>query len=279
MARSTGKFIDAIENPEAANAAIARALAPDMDAPVIEAAVDDEVTLPGGLVLGGRVVKSAQVRELDGNAEEAMGRAAASPHPERLMNTLLGAGVADIGGYPVNEEVLDRLLVGDRDYLVLGIRKQTYGSKIEYERWVCPTCSGEFSMSVDIDEIPVVRVEVAEEYTVALRGGKSARIRLTTGGDEAALMRANREGTANPAEQDTLLLSRTVIAINDGGGERIVAGDKNAVRALGMGDRSKLLKALRDNRPGPRMDEVPIVCPDCGVKTKITITIDALFQR
>lgn len=280
MAKTTGKFISAVENPDAANAAIAAVLAPDMDAPEFQAAPEDEVKLPGGIVIGGQLVTSALVRELTGRDEEDMARAAASPHPERLMNTLLKAGVVDLGGHPVTDELLDRLLVGDRDALVLGIRKVTYGNKIDYERWGCPACNGDFTLSVGVDEIPVVSAEIQEEYPVALRGGKSARIRLSNGGDETALLKSARDNGITAAEQDTLLLSRTVIAITEASGdERIVAGDKHAVRALGMADRSKLLKTLRDNRPGPRMDEVSIACPDCGTKSMITITIDALFQR
>jgi hypothetical protein len=56
----------ALVDPEAVNAAITAALgAPQL--PVIDDAPSDLVSLPGGLVYGGKVIKTAIVRELNGS--------------------------------------------------------------------------------------------------------------------------------------------------------------------------------------------------------------------
>lgn len=242
---------------------------------------DNEVQLPGGVLISGNLVRTAYVRELHGGDEEDLARAASSHRPERLLNTLLMAGVERIGSTPVTEGLLDRMLVGDRDALVLGIRLQTFGKTVEFERYTCAGCAATFSLHVDLADIPVVEAATPGETSiiVELKGGRAAKVRHATGSDQLALMAVSREKGSTLAEQDTLLLSRVVLALksHDGDWVEVSANPAHVREALGMADRRAIMRTMNRERPGPRMDEVAVTCPDCGHGDTVTLTVGALF--
>lgn len=274
-------LINAADNPAAANAFVSAVLDPEIPRPVMPEPEDDQVRLPGGITLDGQLRTTARVRELTGAVEEEMARAAASATPERMLTVLLTGGLVDVGGVPADPALVDRLLLGDRDAIVLGIRRMTYGSQIDFERYVCVSCASEFALTIGLDEIPVVWAENpgTSEITVPLKRGRTAKVRLTNGADQIALMAASRTGKPTPADQDTLHLSRCVLSITDANGNtRLTGGDKQAMRDLPMADRHAILKALTTKRPGPRMDEVKVTCPDCAHTQEIAIGIEVLFR-
>lgn len=274
------EFRDATDGSAAAD--LAKALTFNEPRPEISALEPDEVELPIGVTIGGELVRVGRVRELTGADEEEMERAATSATPERLLAVLLERGVVSLGRHTTQPDVLDGMAVGDRDALIIGIRKATYGNTIEYERYVCPKCEESFALSVDLDDIPTVEWPTPGDttMTVKLRKDRQARIRLATGLDQYAVLSATRNKKVTGAEQDTLLLSRCVLAIIAADGtEREVTTDPAHVReGLGIADRNAIKKALHERRPGPRLDQVAITCPDCEFKQEVNVTLDALFR-
>ncbi|TKK84696.1 hypothetical protein FDA94_29215 [Herbidospora galbida] len=262
-------------------AAISSVLDEQIEQPVMQAPPADVVTLPCGLMVPGEaVITTAQVRELTGLAEEAIARAATSSgRGERALAALLEHGVVKLGRLEATDKLLNQLTIGDRDCLVLEIRRMTYGDTIEYERWVCPECQGEFELSVSLDDIPVVTSDEPGKntLTVPLRKGRTATVRMATGADQDAISQTKAK---TGAEIDTELLMRTVMSVTDvNGNEHSTVGNRQAVREqMSMADRASILKAIRKQRPGPRLDEVKVTCPDCGESKEITVTLDALFQ-
>src|ERR1017187_2024595 len=137
--------IDPMVNPSKSNADIAALLADTQpERPTITPPPSDLVTLPGGLWKNGKVVKQAVVRELTGEHEEQLSRASQSANPFHFVDTLLRCGVRTIGDYPEDqtEALLKDLLVGDREHLILEIRRATYGDELEVDKWECPNCKG-----------------------------------------------------------------------------------------------------------------------------------------
>src|SRR3954468_25079938 len=100
------------------NATVASLIAFDGEPPKIDAPPDGTVLLPGGLETDDGIVRDAVVRELNGEDEEALAKA--SGHTLRYVQALL-RGVETIGGEPVDNKVLRRLLIGDREELILAI--------------------------------------------------------------------------------------------------------------------------------------------------------------
>jgi hypothetical protein len=51
------------------------------------------------------------------------------------------------------------------------------------------------------------------------------------------------------------------------------------VRALGLGDREKILTSITDAQPGPQLQGVTVACPACNFSAPAGLTLAALFRR
>ncbi len=81
---------------------------------------------------------------------------------------------------------LDNLLVGDRYYLMLAIRRLTYGDDYDF-KVRCASCGQTFNMSVNLAELPIKKLEGDPDatHTITLpRTGKKVTFRLLRGRDE-----------------------------------------------------------------------------------------------
>jgi hypothetical protein len=276
-----GGFQNPLDNPAAANEAISTALsASGADWPQPEPLASDLVTLPGGLVVDGELITHARVKELTGADEEAIARASVSLNPFHFINTLLECGVVQIGDLHPKKtrELLKKLLVGDRDALIMGIRRCTYGDDIEVEEWTCPECQINSNLSIPLDDIPVRKLETPgdPELDVDLRKGRVARIALANGADQLAVFENKK---LNLKERDTLLIERTLISIRevDGTVNTVVGYSHGTAVAMNMGDRNKILKKLATCQPGPQFGEVKFVHDACAKEVTVAVGIGDMF--
>jgi hypothetical protein len=239
---------------------------------------DDLVTLPGGLVKNGKVIKTAIVKELNGEDEESLARASQSMNTFHFFDRLLKCGVLQLGDIKEPEDALKDLLIGDRDSLILGIRKATYGEDIEISNWTCTSCGADAELSMTTDDIPIKElVNPAEEtmFKVPLRKGGFAEVRLATGEDQIAAL-SNKELTQ--AQVETIFLKRCVLRITDKQGrEHSMQGYPSLALEMSMPDRHKILNELRDRQPGPKYDEVKYKCESCGEDTLVAVGLGDLF--
>jgi hypothetical protein len=270
-----------MENPEKANAEIAALLAETQpDVPDVQVPPNDLVTLPGGLMKGNTLIKHATVRELTGEHEEALSRASQSLNPFHFIDTLLKCGVKQIGDLPEaqTESLLKDLLIGDREHLILEIRRATYGDEIEVEKWVCPKCEGETTLRITLDEIPDKELEnpaTDQVFTIKLRKGREARVRLANGHDQTAMFENNK---LTQAERDSILLSKTIQhVVNEQGMEISTVAFPAMARQMSIPDRRAILNELAKRQPGPRYNEVRFEHADCGEQVELVIGIGDLF--
>jgi hypothetical protein len=235
------------------------------EVPLIEEAPSGDSLLLAGVTLKGVHRKDAVVREFNGADEEYVARAQISTNPARFVEALLERGVENIGGVKPSEDLLGSLLVGDRDVLVLEIRKVTYGRTIDLDM-ICQQCGTESQVRVDLDEdIPLKQMTLDPSqkfYDVPLRSGRKAKVRLATGADQQA---AIAKGTSNPevtqTDLNTLTLSRVVMEYDD-----VPLSPKGAIetaRLMSAGDRRDIIDFLNDNAPGPQYDKVSHACAVC----------------
>src|ERR1700694_210359 len=94
--------------------------------------------LPGGLVLEDRSLSTVELRPLTGREEEWLAGNAGSP-AARAVTQVLAACVTHIEDLAPTLELIRRLLVGDRDYLVLQLRRLTFGDEFRAVL-ACPEC-------------------------------------------------------------------------------------------------------------------------------------------
>lgn len=267
--------VDARVNPEAANAVIEEALGnkPDTQPVLVEAPPDTQVTLPGGFIdpETGDVIKVAEVRELTGADEELLAKATKTNNLNRFITTLLNCGVVAVGDKPATPDLLKRMLVGDRDAMIMGIRQATYGDSIDMDL-ICPKCGNKIEITYSLSkDVPVRTLDdpADQEFTVTLRDGRKAEVRLVTGADQEAVF---NQGAKTSAELNTLLLFRCVQTI---AGDTVRVDD---ILRLGMKDRKTLIEAIYDRQPGPKYSEVKQECDSCGSSFEVPLDLADLFR-
>jgi hypothetical protein len=265
--------IDAAESPELANQLIEQALnyeEPDEkpDTEIIPPP-DTVLTLPGGYyspITG--VITEAEVRELTGRDEEAIAR---SKTVGATLSTILKRGVVKIGDVDPDDSVLDGLLSGDRDYLLLNIFAVTFGAEVSSQR-ICASCGEEVEIKLDVTkDIPVKALdETSDRYFEVECSVGPVKMQLPTGYSQKAIMAA---GNKSWAELSTILLSETVLEING-----IPLMNPTQVRDLPIRDRRKLAEEIANRNPGPQFAETKKPCPECGEEMEVPLHLASLFQ-
>jgi hypothetical protein len=266
--------INATENPEAAAAAVADILerADESPQPEVADVPDCNVTLPAGLidVRTGDLITDAVVRELTGEDEEAIARA--GNNPGRIMDTVLLHGVESIGNRPVTRDILDVLLAGDRDALIVGVRVATFGSHLELGEITCPHCEKAQLRTVDLVkdlEVSKLPDPKLRKFEVKLRRGK-AFVSLPTGEVQRAISSSEDR---NPVVLNNILLRKCVTDID---GMPVVSEEQ--IKKLGIADRQKLIEAILDHPVGPRLGAVKLPCEACHENIDLALSFNVLFR-
>ena len=237
---------------------------------VTRAPSDSIVDLPGGFITPtGEVIRTAEVRELTGADEEAIAK---SGSRSKAMQVLLQRGLVRLGDKEPTKEDIDNLLSGDRDAILLGIRRITFGPTLEIDA-ICGMCRENQSCVVHlVDDVPVKELADSAEdrtWSIDTRGGEVV-IGLPTGVVQKKLME-NADKTV--PEINTLLLSGCVLSV-DG---RPSMGASTALQ-LGMVDREKIIDSIIERNPGPRLGEVTKSCRACGEDIPLPFGLLDLFR-
>lgn len=262
------------EPPSPDEAAAALASLESSQVPVIDPSPETTVELPGGLIFDGRLIQTATVRELNGWDEEKISRLDINKNMAVFVTELLMLGVEELAGGEPPKDMIRGLLMGDRDELLLGIRKASYGSEIEY-KLTCSECEQESDIIVDIDEdIPRQKMvdPLTRVFDVPLRKGGVAHVQLLTGVAQEAF--SENIGRKTQAEINTIMLAKSVLEING----VPTFGQEDEVRRLSAGDRAAVAKFLDEHRPGPQFNAIDVPCATCGTKYPIFVGMPNLFR-
>lgn len=278
------QMIDATTDPQLANSLVAGALSNDTDSapvappPQVTPPHDRHVTLLAGIInpIEGSHENEAVVRELTGADEEALTSPTLARSVSKYLQALVARGTETIGGAKVTAAQHEGLLIGDRELLVLAIRRATYGPLLEGVVTTCPFCADrDEDYSVPLDDIEVKQLDNVNEaifgFTLTLPSGIEALVRFATAGDQDALVESGAKKTEG--ELNTMMLSRTVQRLND----QSVYSDQQ-VRGLSMRDRRFLLKEIDDRAPGPKIGEVKRTCRACEQEFGLNLGLLDIFR-
>jgi hypothetical protein len=269
----TTNTISAGANPGLANDLIKKATAEQQavaqPADITAPSSDTLVHLPGGyLTDAGEVIKTAEVRELTGRDEEAIAK---TNTIGKALTTILSRAVVSIGKNRVTDEVLDNLLAGDRDALLLGIYKATFGPTADIESY-CAGCGTDKTVQVDIDNDISTKALgdpiAGRKFTVF--GKHEYVVTLPTGVVQREII-SSTDKTA--AELATLLLERTVQEID---GNPVFS--KAQIQGLGVSDRRLIGAELAARAIGPQLENITVQCPDCEGEVEVPINFGTLFR-
>jgi hypothetical protein len=227
------------------------------------------VRLPGGYFdERGQLHDSAVLAPLAGCDEEALLADGASP--AAAVTRVLARTIRRIGSIDrINDELVRRLLVADRQVLLLELRARTFGARVSgsccCER---PGCGQRISLSFALRDLPVrALADKRPAYRVALPddgGGGSGRlvmVRLPSGGDQEAVCDAVAAGVSG-AGALRLLVGRCLVDDPDGAG---TAGE------LAPADLLAIERFLADTAPMVDLG-VCVRCPEC--RSEITVELE-----
>ena len=267
------KTVSSTENPALLQTLVQKAFE-QQDTPQYKAAItppsDTFVELPCGYITpAGEILKSAEVRELTGRDEEAIAKIDSLG---KALNVMLSRGVVKIGNLEATEEVLDNLLAGDRDMLLLAIYRATFGDSAKVNVW-CSNCSTSHLVSIEVPgdiKITTLSDPVNDRFFTIKGKTNTYTCTLPNG-------KAQKELFANPdkssAELSTILLEKCVLEIN----ERPLLS-KNQVQDLGIKDRQKISEEINKRMAGPQFDDLTVNCTDCGQEVMVPINLGTLFR-
>ena len=253
-----------VDLAQSANEAIADS------APSIDNSPSPTVTLLRGLYNSATEEweKVAEVRELTGEDEEYLAALDAKDdlsYSEYLAH-LLERSVVSIGSQKValTPGAIDDLIIGDRDLLFLGTIRATYGRTREFVM-TCGNCGGSNNVVIDLEDdfkVEDSEVDATKPIQVKLKSGETISLKFPTSGDSRY---ANKKAKTT-AEQNTIIIARCLIG-NMSNEERDIWAKK-----LNLSDRKKIVAALNQAQPGPRMEEVNTQCSHC--EQDLTVVLD-----
>src|SRR5215467_1470686 len=199
------------------------------------------VLLPGGLVLeGGRALRHATLRPLSGREEEWLVRHRQMPNAARVT-WLLQACVLSLADVPVTTDLARQMLVGDREFLVLQLRRLTLGDDV-HAVVVCPACENRMDTDFRTSEVPVESRPQTSSTLTARLADRIIRFRLPTGGDQEAVVGKSTETAGDELFQRCL--------VDDGG------------KAPSAEEKQTIIEAME--RAAPLVElELDLTCPDC----------------
>jgi len=245
--------------------------------PVIGELPDTFIKLPAGLLLDNRVVREAEIQELTGEHEEKLAKARTSNNPAKYVSTLLQCGTVAIGDTEISTDILDSLLQGDLDMLMLGIRRATFGDEFELFGVACESCGESNDLTLNLKDIPVQELADPEvrDFLVDIRKGRKARVQFPTGAVQNDIFKSQ----LTIPEMNSLTLAFCVLSfIEPDGTERLSKGLSD-VKKLGLADRKTLQDYIYNNQPGPRYDKVVAQCSSCEGEVLVPLNVGILFQE
>jgi hypothetical protein len=227
----------------------------------------------------GTTHKEVEIREITGYDEEMISKAEVRGNIGKLITTLLSSVAVRIGDLTAKdlgktkwEKIFRELPMGDRDKLMLELRKFTNGDEIELDI-KCPHCKNKLQHIVEIDsdieyknlQGDARRIPFELPKGVKNKDGqlcKTGFIRLPDGEDQEQLDAIARK---NPGQANTTLLARVVTEL-DGFGKLALSD----LRKMSVRDRDYLIKLVGDNTYGPKF-EISFPCPSCGEDVEIGV--------
>lgn len=211
--------------------------------------------LPCGYISpSGELVTEVKVREITGVEEDLL--ASSNISAGRKVTQLIGNCLESVGSITDKPELIKiarDLVMGDRVFLMISIRRVTLGDLFPFED-ECTLCNTKNLFSVNLSELKSKRMTdpMKRVFDVALPSGKAARYHVMCGRDEE---------TSSKAVQGADRMSIGIFVRLD----RLdnAPPDMNAVKNLGMRDRNFLREQFEEIEGGIETN-IELTCPACG---------------
>jgi len=245
-----------------------------------------QVELPVGYVdPDGRPHRTVRLRKMTGQEEALLADKKLRQNGAKLVTEVLASTVRQLGDIsPVSRQVIAQLCSPDRNFLLLELRKVTFGSEME-STYTCPACSGHTTVVQDLDELPLRRLngEYTKEIVVDLDDGYEDHagevyttmvFRLPTGEDEERIQSVVKE---NASTGMNALLTRCLTTFGNMPAARREALGTKLICDLTMSDRARIERTFRAEMPGVDMTQ-RIECENCGREFQASLDLTRFFS-
>ena len=190
-------------------------------------------TLPHGVRAGSEWTRDARLHALTGAEEEFLAEEGATLAPAERTTELLARCVDRIGPIEASPETVLQLTIGDREALLLQIRRLTFGDRLEAVV-ACPSadCGERMDLELSVGDLlvePSLGEDDWRQGAVARAGSRyTVRYRAPTGADQRD---AARLATDLPAAA-ALVLERCLGGVVDDRGEPVAEVPAAVAEAL-----------------------------------------------
>jgi hypothetical protein len=231
------------------------------------------VHLPGGLWQDGVCHRQAGLRPLDGNDEAFLLESASSLSTAERTSALLARCLTRLGDLSLADQeplaVARALTVGDREALLLHLRRLTEGERLQCVlQCPDPGCGEKMDLELRVSDLllpPYAEPRGEYETTVGDNGGqRRVRFRLPTGADQEAIAPL---AAADPDGAAALLLRRCVLEV-----------DPAAQEGLPAEVQAELPAVLSELDPQAEL-LLDMQCPACGQPFTALLDAASYFYR
>jgi len=246
----------------------------DPDGPFIEG---DPVTLPCGFFRDGKVHTDARIAAMTGLTRKAIAKDDVRNNPIRVTDVILSHCLKSVGPYTAINKILPDLVIGDRDHLILEIRRISMGDEVS-AGVECGECKAKVDLKFNLDELEMVKLDpedysvVDGEMTYRLNGKNfNALCRFPKGKDQGLVLQmANK----NPVAASYGLYVACLLEWGDKKGPF----ETSFFEGLSVRVIDEFEDAFMSFQPGPIM-KMDAPCPACSANIDFTFRgSDFLFR-
>lgn len=224
-----------------------------------------EVVLPGGMWANGICMRDAFIRPINGEDEAFLLESAAIMLPAQWVTALLARCISALESADrIDEDTVRSLKVGDREALLLHLRRLTFGDRMQcILACPIPECKEKMDLDLNVKDLLLQPYTYKEEWhTARLRDNDQAYevcFRVPTGTDQ--------EIVSELAQSDLLAASRVLLYRCI----RTIATDGKMVKELPGALEVQLSRKMAELDPQAEL-AINTVCPAC--KNRISVIFD-----
>jgi hypothetical protein len=238
------------------------------------------VQLPAGTIKDGKVYREAEIVPMTGLTRKAIAREDVRASPHKITSVMILQCLKRVGSVTsISNKVLDEMLVGDREFLMMEIRRISMGNDINVTV-ACEKCNNKIDVKFSIDELEIVKLK-DEDYEIK-EGARTFRVRSTdprldvlcrfpNGADQQI---AAPFLSKNPVEFAFKLYSCCVLEWNGKAGPF----ESRFFESLPVSVLDKFEQGFGDTQPGPVLKQ-SVPCPVCTAGIEFTFAGSDFFFR
>lgn len=241
--------------------------------------------LPGGIFTqDGNCHRDVELKPLTGREEEIITEKDDEKLVAPLLTQILQNCIKRIG--PIKEidsELVQNLLIADRDYLLLCLRRLTFGNKVD-ARVHCPNekCGELLDISFNIKDLKVSKKKLGNGiYSVTLSQRAAYRdennvmhneieFTLPVVGDQEEAAKIYYE---NESRALTTLFARCIKRIGS-----ITEINEDLISSMSILARREIESKMKEHSPNVDLD-IKVSCPECGLQFKSPFDVHNFFLK